>query len=147
MEEQIILRLDLHRAFVIDDDAGIQRVLTELLAGKDFHTEAFTSAKTALAALGSDQPAIIFLDVALLHSDAIDVLIGLGKENYNGVVVLMSAGRPQLVEAVRRLGTRNGVKLAPPLAKPIDSDDILKAVASMMTTIEAPQPRRMSAKG
>ena len=147
MEEQTSPRLDLHRAFVIDDDAGIQHLVTELLAEKNFRTEAFTSAKTALAALGSDRPAIIFLDVALLHSDAIDVLIGLGGENYNGVVVLMSAGRPQLVEAVRRLGTRNGVKLATPLAKPIGGDEILQAVACMKTAIEAPQPRRMSAKG
>jgi FixJ family two-component response regulator len=64
MEEQASQRLDLHRAFVIDDDASIQHLVTELLAGKDFRTEAFTSAKTALAALGSDRPAIIFLDVA-----------------------------------------------------------------------------------
>lgn len=139
-------RLNFRRAFVIDDDASIVALVTDTLTTCDFSTEGFTTAKPALAALGSDHPAIIFLDVALLHSDAIDVLIGLGEENYGGVVSLMSAGRPQLIEAVQRLGTRHGVKLAPPLAKPIERGAILQALDGMKSAIDAPQPRRMSAK-
>lgn len=141
-------RLNFRRAFVIDDDASIVDLVSDALAARDFSIEGFTTAKPALAALGPDHhPAIIFLDVALLHSDAIDVLIGLGEENYTGVVVLMSAGRPQLIEAVQRLGTRHGVKLAPPLAKPIEREAILQALAGMKSAIDAPQPRRMTAKG
>jgi FixJ family two-component response regulator len=140
-------RLNFRRAFVIDDDVSVVQFVSETLASHDFSTESFATAKPALAALGSDHPAIIFLDVALLHSDAIDVLVGLGEEEYCGIVVLMSAGRPQLIEAVQRLGVRHGVKLAPPLSKPIERENIVHAVAGMKSAIDAPQPRRMSAKG
>lgn len=147
METGSATRLDLRRAFVIDDDTNIISLVTEALAAHDFVTEGFTTAKPALAALGANPPAIIFLDVALLHSDAIDVLIGLGEESYTGVVVLMSAGRPQLIEAVQRLGVRHGVKLAPALPKPIAREGVLAALAGMQSAIDAPRPRRMSAKG
>jgi DNA-binding NtrC family response regulator len=140
-------RLDFHRAFVIDDDVRIQQFVMDTLAEHGFRTESFSTAKPALEALGGEHPAIIFLDVALLHSDAIDVLIGLGEEDYAGVVVLMSAGRPQLVEAVQRLGVRHGVRLVPPLGKPIARDAVLQAVAGIKSAVDSPQPRRMTAKG
>lgn len=56
---------------------------------------------------------MIFLDVALINSDAIDVLNGLGKRKYRGLVHLMSGGRAALLEAVQRLGVRNGVAFGP----------------------------------
>jgi FixJ family two-component response regulator len=139
-------RLNFNRAFVIDDDVSVQQFVANTLSGKGLHIESFSTAQPALAALGAGHPALIFLDVALLHSDAIDVLIGLGQEEYSGVVILMSAGRPQLVEAVQRLGIRHGLKLAPPLGKPVEDKDILQALTSVKPLIDAPPPRRVTAK-
>jgi DNA-binding NtrC family response regulator len=139
-------KLNMHRAFVVDDQTDILQFVTATLAEHGLNVEGFATAKTALAALGNDHPAIVFLDVALLHSDAIDVLIGLGAQDYCGVVYLMSAGRPQLIEAVKRLGARHGVRLAPPLSKPVARMDLLQAVAGMKSHIAAPRPQRAASR-
>jgi DNA-binding NtrC family response regulator len=138
--------LDMRRAFVIDDDEHIHEFVELTLAEQGFKTERFKIAKDALAALGHDHPAIIFLDVALLYSDAIDVLIGLGEQKYDGVVHLMSGGRQQLLEAVQRLGVRHGVKLAPPMGKPISRETIIRAIIGMDSLIAAPRPQRAVGK-
>jgi hypothetical protein len=71
------------------------------------------------------------LDVALLQSDAIDVLRGLGERRYGGTVQLMSGGRPSLLEAVRRIGVRHGIKLATPLNKPFAREAITQIVKNL----------------
>jgi DNA-binding NtrC family response regulator len=138
--------LNLHRVFVIDDQEEIRQFVADALAERGLNIEGFETAKTALAALGCDHPAVIFLYVALLRSDANDVLIGLGAQDYGGVVYLMSAGRAQLVEAVQRLGARHGVKLAPPLSKPIERARLLQALDSVNDHIAALRPRRMASR-
>jgi FixJ family two-component response regulator len=145
MEEQCRRpTLNFKRAFVVDDQEDVRQfITTTALAEQDIEIESFQTANSALAALGCDHPAIIFLDVALLHSDAIDVLIGLGAQSYAGVVHLMSAGRPQLVAGVQRLGLRHGVRLAKPLSKPVQRDDLLSAIAEMRIAVtDAPGNHR-----
>jgi DNA-binding NtrC family response regulator len=138
--------LDMRRMFIIDDKADIQQFVADAFAGKGFTIESFATAKTALAALGSAHPAIIFLDLALLHSDAIDVLIGLGERDYDGVVYLMSSGRSQLIEGVRRLGARHGVRLAPPLSKPVERGALLKAVDAVKSHMAVQRPQRAASR-
>jgi purine-binding chemotaxis protein CheW len=125
------VQLDMQRAFVIEDDRAIFQFFATTLAESGLTAENFQTAAPALTALANSRPAIIFLDIALLQSDAIDVLIGLGERRYQGVVHLMSGGRQQLLDAVRRLGLRHGVRLAPPLNKPVSRDAILGAVAAL----------------
>jgi DNA-binding NtrC family response regulator len=105
----------------------IETTLTQL----GMKVAAFEIAKDALRSLDDGHPAVIFLDVALLRSDAIDVLRGLGERQYRGTVQLMSGGRPSLLEAVARIGARHGIKLAAPLNKPFANEAIAQIVASL----------------
>ena len=132
--------LDMRRAFVIDDDAHIYQSIAAVLGQHGFTVENFQNAKLAIAALGKEPPGIIFLDIALLQSDAIDVLTGLGERQYEGVVHLMSGGRQQLLDAVLRLGTRHGIRLGASLNKPIDGLSIVAAVAALQAAIAQPRP-------
>ena len=91
-------------AVVIDDDAKVRQFIEATLAPLDIGVKSFETAKEALASVDGGHPAVIFLDVALLRSDAIDVLRGLGERRYGGIVQLMSGGRPSLLDAVRRIG-------------------------------------------
>jgi hypothetical protein len=88
-------------------------------------------AKEVMMSLDADHPAIIFLDVALLRSDAIDVIRGLSERRYGGLVQLMSGGRPSLLDAIQRIGVRHGMKLVPPLNKPITREAIVRAIESL----------------
>jgi DNA-binding NtrC family response regulator len=131
MQATNLEELDGHLAFVIDDEVGIRTFVAITLAEHGFRTEAFSTAESALAALGDRHPGLIFLDVALLQSDAIDVLIGLGAKHYRGIVHLMSGGRPELIQAVQRLGARHGIRFAPPLYKPFGCAAIAQVVADL----------------
>jgi DNA-binding NtrC family response regulator len=132
--------VDSRLAVVIDDDAEIRRFVESTLANLGMKVASFDMAKEALAAIDSGHPSIIFLDVALLRSDAIDVLRGLGARRYGGTVQLMSGGRPSLLEAVQRIGVRHGIRLAKPLNKPFAPDAIVQVVASL----NAPRPHDVS---
>jgi two-component system nitrogen regulation response regulator NtrX len=81
-------------AFVIDDERGICLFVGKVLEKLGFAVATFSNAKEALAALDPREPKIIFLDIALKQSDAIDVIKGLGERHYDGIIQLMS-GNPR----------------------------------------------------
>ena len=114
-------------AFVIDDEEGICKFIAMTLANWGVEAESFHTAEQALEALDRRIPAIIFLDIALKKSDAIDVIRGLGERGYGGVVQVMSGSNPTLLEDVRRIGVRHGLKMRPPLQKPFRIDAVRQA--------------------
>jgi len=128
---------DQHLALVIDDDTRVHEFMAATLTEHGIRVETFQTAKTALAAIDNAPPAVIFLDVALLQSDAIDVLNGLGKRNYRGVVHLMSGGRVALIEAVQRIGVRKGVMFGAHLTKPMTRRAIIEVI-SMRGLLDPP---------
>ena len=120
----ISLRSITQLAVVIDDDEEVRRFIAAVITPLGMPVESFEAANEAFAMIEPCHPAIIFLDVALLCSDAIDVLRGLGERRFGGIVQLMSGGRSSLLDAVQRLGVRAGVKLSLPLSKPFTRDVI-----------------------
>jgi DNA-binding NtrC family response regulator len=120
-------------AYVVDDNEAICRVMALTLATLGVESETFHTAKDALASLAHRRPAVIFLDVALSQSDAIDVVHGLDAQHYGGVVHLMS-GNPSLIEAVQRIGARKGVKFGIPLHKPFRRETIVGIVEGLGLT-------------
>jgi DNA-binding NtrC family response regulator len=118
-------------AYIIDDEAAICQIVSATLSGLGVESESFGTAGDALAAIDHRLPAMIFLDVALLQSDAIDVIHGLGERNYRGTVHLMSGGNPSLVEAVARIGVRSGLRFGSPLNKPFRRETLIALVESL----------------
>jgi DNA-binding NtrC family response regulator len=118
-------------AYVIDDDAGMRQFISTTLCQLGMTVATFQDGKEALASLDGVHPAVIFLDVALLQSDALDVIRGLGALRYGGMVQLMSGGRPSLLDAVRRIGVRHNMRLATPLQKPFEREAIVHLVNSL----------------
>jgi EAL domain-containing protein (putative c-di-GMP-specific phosphodiesterase class I)/CheY-like chemotaxis protein len=114
-------------AFVIDDEEGICKFIAMTLANWGVEAESFHTAEQALEALERRIPAIIFLDIALKKSDAIDVIRGLGDRGYGGVVQIMSGSNPTLLDDVRRIGVRHGLKMRPPLQKPFRIEAVRQA--------------------
>ena len=69
-------RIDLNgvRALIIDDDDGTRQALSELLGTAGARVRSVGSAQQGLAALASDQPEIVFCDIAMPGSDGFDVI-------------------------------------------------------------------------
>ena len=131
-------------AFVVDDEDGICQVIMMTLATMGVAAEKFHTARDAVAALDRRLPAIIFLDVALEKSDAIDVIRGLGERGYGGIVQLMSGSNVELLEDVRRIGARHGLNMRPPLSKPFRAGAIRHIVTSAIwpRALSPCRPRR-----
>src|SRR5581483_10074 len=117
-------------AFVIDDEAGICRFVMLALGNLGLNAQSFRSASEAVAALERGHPEIVFLDIALEGSDAIEVLRALGEKRYTGVVQLMSGSNTDLLEDVRRVGARHGLIMRAPLQKPFRVEAIRQTVTS-----------------
>jgi DNA-binding NtrC family response regulator len=115
-------------AFVIDDERGICLFVGKTLEKLGFAVSTFSNANEALAAVSRQTPKIIFLDVALERSDAIDVIKGLGAQQYAGVIQLMS-GNLRLLEGIQRLAQRDRLNVRPPLCKPFKGEAIRQAIA------------------
>jgi CheY-like chemotaxis protein len=118
-------------ALIIDDQEDICRFVAMVLADLGVESAAYTTAKSALASLDQRRPDLIFLDVALEQSDAIDVIKGLSEKRYTGIIQLMSGARVLLLEAMQRIGARYGLVLRPALQKPVRGEDIRRAIAGM----------------
>jgi EAL domain-containing protein (putative c-di-GMP-specific phosphodiesterase class I)/ActR/RegA family two-component response regulator len=118
-------------ALIVDDEPGICKVIAMTLTAMGIESECFHSARDAVAALQARLPAIIFLDVALEGSDAIDVIRGLGEQGYSGVVQLMSGSNIALLEDVARVGARHGLTMRPPLEKPFRAEAIRHIISSL----------------
>lgn len=117
------------RVFVIDDEEGICKFISAAASSMDYDADYFTSASLALRALKHCSPTVIFLDIALGGSDAVEVIRMLGQRQYRGVVQLMSGTNPEVLEDVRRVGERHKLIMRPPLRKPFRIDAIRKVLA------------------
>jgi EAL domain-containing protein (putative c-di-GMP-specific phosphodiesterase class I)/CheY-like chemotaxis protein len=117
-------------AFVIDDEEGICRFVAMTLESLGLRAESYHQAPQAIAALDRGHPDIIFLDLALEGSDAVEMLRMLGERRYSGVVQLMSGSSPGLLDDVRRIGARHGLHMRAPLEKPFRSEAVRRAVTS-----------------
>ena len=117
-------------AFVIDDEEGICKFVSLALANLGLKAESYHTASQAVAALERGHPEIVFLDIALEGSDAIDVLRALGDKRYSGVVQVMSGSNTELLDDVRRIGARHGLIMRAPLQKPFRAEPIRQAITS-----------------
>jgi FixJ family two-component response regulator len=118
-------------ALIVDDQEPICRVIAMTLTQLGVESASFLTAKPAVASLDQRLPEVIFLDVALENSDAIDVIKGLHEKRYRGPIQLMSGGRLPLLEAIQRIGARHGLLLRPPLQKPFRAEAIREVIVSL----------------
>ena len=101
-------------------------------------SQSFQVAAEAVAALEHGHPDIVFLDIALGESDAVEVIRALGEKHFIGTVQLMSGIKSPLLEGVQRIGAWHGLNMCPPLQKPFRAKDIQRAITSI-PSFDCPQ--------
>jgi EAL domain-containing protein (putative c-di-GMP-specific phosphodiesterase class I)/AmiR/NasT family two-component response regulator len=123
-------------AFVVDDEASICKFIEFALGNLGVTTESFRSAEQVVPVLVGRQPDLIFLDIALKGSDAIDVIRTLSERQYHGVVQIMSGSNQALLDDVRQIGIRHGLNMRPPLEKPFRSEAVRRVIAMLRADCE-----------
>jgi EAL domain-containing protein (putative c-di-GMP-specific phosphodiesterase class I) len=124
-------------AYIVEDDANVCAAIAQILERIHIDSESFPSAESVIAALRRRQPSIIFLDIALYNSDAVEVIRDLSRCSYKGAVQIMSGSDPALMEDVRRIGQRYGLNMQAPISKPFRGDAIRQAIRTANVCGEA----------
>jgi two-component system, NtrC family, response regulator AtoC len=105
---------------VVDDDADIQNLLSDLLKEEGYGVRTASNGAEALAAIAKDLPDLVMMDVQLPDQDGIGVLRQLKREHSELEVIVMTAygGSSTAIKAMEH-GAYDYV------TKPFEIDDLL----------------------
>src|SRR5712671_358359 len=90
--------------FIVDDEPAICRFLSAAATASATLPESFSSIKRLSAGLSKRVPGLVFLDISLEGSDAIEGIRLLAKSRFAGLVQLISGADRELLDDVRRIG-------------------------------------------
>ncbi len=76
-------------------------------------------------------PALVFHNISLESTDAIESVVALGKLRYRGAVQLMSARGAAVLEHVKGIGAQHKLQMMPVLKKPFETDTIVKIIQEL----------------
>jgi EAL domain-containing protein (putative c-di-GMP-specific phosphodiesterase class I)/CheY-like chemotaxis protein len=131
--------------FVVDDDADVRRFMASSLRRSGLHAQDYRSIEEMDTALSEGHPDLIFLDVWLDGSDAVDAIRVLERHRYEGYVQLISGRDTSMVENVRRLGKGRQLHMLPVLQKPFRPAEIRNIIHEVNSRYaKAQDPHRRS---
>jgi EAL domain-containing protein (putative c-di-GMP-specific phosphodiesterase class I) len=110
--------------FVVDDEPGICQFICATLDDLGVDTASFGNVSQLFEGLKQRSPDLIFLDVSLERSDAVDAIRGLSELNFGGVIQLISGLDQALLADVRRVGEERSLRMLSPLRKPFGVDAV-----------------------
>jgi EAL domain-containing protein (putative c-di-GMP-specific phosphodiesterase class I) len=117
--------------FVVDGDASIRHFISLVLHGVGVDTEEFAHGKSVEEVLAKRQPNLIFLNIALESSEAIETVAALGRRGYGGHVQLMSARGSAVLAHVKSIGEQHRLQMLPVLKKPFETNAFVKIVQEL----------------
>jgi EAL domain-containing protein (putative c-di-GMP-specific phosphodiesterase class I)/CheY-like chemotaxis protein len=123
-------------AFVLDDDPRVGTTLCTVLEAVGITPRQFTNPEPFLTELQESAPDIIFLDLSLGQSDAIEVIRQLESIKYKGKLLLISGRDETTLKEITQIGEKRGLAMLPPLKKPFRPADIKQRLSSNATETE-----------
>src|SRR5262245_13742325 len=100
---------------IIDDDPDICELISRVLGKIGVSSVGVSSAGALERALEANRPSVVFLDVALDRSDAIDGIRVLRETSFSGAVQLISGKDEELLNDIKAIGERHGLRMLVPL--------------------------------
>ena len=117
--------------FVVEEQPSIRHFLSLMLQGSGVDTEEFAEGTTFREAIANRKPDLVFIDIALDASDAIESVVALGKQGYFGFVQLMSNRGSAVLEHVKAIGEQHKMNMLPVLKKPFDTASVTRMLQSL----------------
>jgi len=132
--------------FIVDDEPAICQFLSSTATACAATPESFPSVKRLSAGLSKRTPALVFLDISLEGSDAIDGIRVLAKSKFPGLVQLISGADRELLNDVRRVGEQYSLRMLPPLSKPLDTNTVKAVLGLLRSESDATAPDAIDLK-
>lgn len=112
---------------IVDDEPNIRRMLGSLLETEGYHVRHAEDGQAGLAAVTSDEPDVVLLDLALPRMNGLQVLERL-RERWPHLPVVMMSGRATLADAVSatKLGAFHFIE------KPLAPEAVLLTLAGAL---------------
>jgi FixJ family two-component response regulator len=125
--------------FVVDDDAAIRDLLTMLFTREGFKVAAFADGTSLMAAIRTQSPACILLDVHIPGQSGLDILKELNARSHPAPVIIIS-GKGDIAMAVDAIksGALDFIE------KPFSGSDVVARVEEAVT---ADAKRRAAGRG
>jgi EAL domain-containing protein (putative c-di-GMP-specific phosphodiesterase class I)/ActR/RegA family two-component response regulator len=114
--------------FIVEDNPAVARFIARALADFGVTAEQFSNVPALADGLTRAMPRVIFLDISLGDSDAIDAIRALSAAGFSGTVQVMSGSNTGLLADVRQVGERHGLRMRQPLNKPFRIDAVKQIV-------------------
>jgi two-component system response regulator FixJ len=116
--------------FVVDDDASVRRALDRLLRSAGSGVRTFASAREVMAAMRSDRPACLIVDVRMPECTGLELAATLRKEPDPPPVIFIT-GHGDVAMAERAM-ERGALDFLP---KPFDDAVLLEAIAQAVRRV------------
>ncbi len=124
--------------WVVDEDASLRHFLSLVLHGAGIDTVEFADGEEVRGEIGKQQPDLVFLNISLESSDAIESVIALGKAEFRGAIQLMSNRGAAVLDHVKTIGAQQKLKMLTVLKKPFETDAIVKIIRDRKLGLPGP---------
>lgn len=115
--------------YIVEDDAGIKKLLSVALSGNGYSVRGFTTAEELFAALKAESADLILLDVMLPGKDGITILSELRSDSrYSDIPVIMVTAKDSEYDKV--LGFESGADDY--ISKPFSMLELLSRVKAVL---------------
>ena len=117
--------------FLVDQEPSMRHFLSLVLHGLGIDTVEFADGAALREALTDKKPDLVFHDVSLESTDAIESVLALGKSGFRGPTQLMSNRGSAVLEHIKTIGVQNALHMLPVLKKPFETDTLVKIVSQL----------------
>jgi EAL domain-containing protein (putative c-di-GMP-specific phosphodiesterase class I) len=113
---------------IIEDEEGVANIIAHTLTSYGISYEVFSGGQSAMSSGDPHRADVMFLDVTLENSDGIEVIRTLAEQKYGGAVQLVSGQSPEVLEEIKEIGVRHGLRMRQPITKPFGPSAIRPVV-------------------
>ena len=129
--------------FVVDEEPSIRHFLSLILHGSGIDTEEFADGASFRKAMERRSPDLVFLNIGLESSEAIESVVALGKCGYFGFVQLMSNRGSAVLEHVKSVGEQHKLQMLPIMKKPFETSAIVAIMHELKIGHGSPMAARV----
>lgn len=116
------------RLLLVDDELSVAKFLAHAAEECGFEAIVTVTAESFRSQYKLLAPDRVVLDLALPGSDGVELLRFLAEERCTARVILVSGFDQRVLEAAMRLGAAMGLRMAPPLHKPVRLNQLMATI-------------------